>query len=108
MVWGLESRAGGGGYGYGKGYYGGYYSYADYYNASGEDTRRPSAKHGAKAEMVGMPRKVYVLKKSAVRRFAEGLERGFDIVLAVLAIVLIAILVVYFLDQAMGWGIALW
>jgi len=107
VVWGLESRAGGGGYGYGYGTggYGGYYSYADYYNATSTEQQSRSGKHGAKAAATEAPREVYIPKKSAGRRFAEGLGRVLGIVLAVLAIVLIAILVVYFLDQALGWGI---
>ncbi len=105
VVWGLESRAGGGGYGYGKGYYGGYYSYADYYNTSSADDRSRSAKHAAKAEATGALREIYVPHKSVGRRFAEALGRIVGVVLAVLAIALIAILVTYFLDQYFGWGI---
>ncbi|MDZ4180170.1 MAG: polysaccharide biosynthesis tyrosine autokinase [Coriobacteriia bacterium] len=106
VVWGLESRAGGGGYGYGYGVagYGGYYSYADYYNAPSDEQPARRSKAGA-AKVVDAPREAYVPKKSAGRKIAEGLGRVLGVVLAVLAIVLIAILVVYFLDQAMGWGI---
>ncbi|MDO8879947.1 MAG: polysaccharide biosynthesis tyrosine autokinase [Coriobacteriia bacterium] len=106
VVWGLESRAGGGGYGYGYGVagYGGYYSYADYYNAPSDEQPARRSKAGA-AKVVDAPREAYVPKKSTGRKIAEGLGRILAVVLAVLAIVLIAILVVYFLDQAMGWGI---
>lgn len=106
VVWGLESRAGGGGYGYGYGVagYGGYYSYADYYNAPSDEQPARRSKAGA-AKVIDAPREAYVPKKSAARKIAEGLGRVLGVVLAVLAIVLIAILVVYFLDQAMGWGI---
>jgi capsular exopolysaccharide synthesis family protein len=106
VVWGLESRAGGGGYGYGYGVagYGGYYSYADYYNAPSDEQPARRSKTGA-AKAVDAPREAYVPKKSVGRKIAEGLGRVLGVALAVLAIVLIAILVVYFLDQAMGWGL---
>ena len=104
VVWGLEATGGrsGYGYGYGSGTYGGYYSYADYYNAPVEEVTRRSAKSGVKQTPAG---EVYIPPKSAARRFGEGLVKVLTIILAVVAIVAIAVLVVYFLDQAFGWGI---
>lgn len=108
VVWGLESMPGRGGYGYysGGGGYGGYYHYADYYDAPVPDTR--SAKRaipevsGAKAEA---PPRMYIPPKSPGRRFAEALGRVLTAVLAVLAVVVVAAIVVYLLDAALGWGI---
>lgn len=106
VVWGLDSRSSSSGYGYMRGYYGGYYSYADYYNAPDPDVHGRSGKHGAKAAAVmEAPREVYVPKKSAARKVAEGVGRVLGIMLSVLAILLIAALVAYFLDQALGWGL---
>lgn len=106
VVWGLDAtgtRAGYGyGYGYGKAAYGGYYSYADYYNAP-EDEPARRAKNAAldAAATAG----VYIPQKSPGRKFAESLGRVMSVVLAILAVLAIAGLVVYFLDQAMGWGL---
>ena len=101
-VWGLEavSGRGGYGYGYGKGYgYGGYYSYADYYNTPG-----PDEKIGAR-QAAATSGGVYIPKKSPGRVFAEVVGRVLGMILAVVAVIAIAALVVYFMDQAMGWGI---
>jgi len=48
---------------------------------------------------------VYIPPKSPGRKIAESLGRIVGVVLAVLAVLAVAALVVYFLDQAMGWGI---
>ncbi len=103
VVWGLDASAGraGYGYGYGKGSYGGYYSYADYYNAPDEDTQTREASHRTTEPAAN----VYIPAKSPGRKFAESLGRVLSGVLAVLAVLAIAALVVYFLDQALGWGI---
>lgn len=102
-VWGLDAVGGRSGYGYGKGYgYGGYYSYADYYNApEAEDEDKPSPKHRVSAASDT----VYIPKKSPARVAAEVAGRILGVVLAVVAVLAVAALVVYFLDQAMGWGI---
>ncbi|MRS11511.1 MAG: polysaccharide biosynthesis tyrosine autokinase [Actinobacteria bacterium] len=103
VVWGLDATGvrASYAYGYGRGSYGGYYSYADYYNApEDERTRKGSAQRAAEAAG-----QVYIPPKSPGRRFAESLGRVMSIVLAVLAVAAIAALVVYFLDQAMGWGL---
>ena len=104
VVWGLEALTGRGGYGYAYGYkggYGGYYSYADYYNTPEADADKPGPAHRA-AAATGT---VYMPKKSPARRIAEAIGRIAGGVLAVLAVIAVAVLVVYFLDQAMGWGI---
>ena len=100
-VWGLDAVGGRGGYGYGKGYgYGGYYSYADYYN-----TAEPEEKPTPKRRVAMASDTVYIPKKSPLRVVAEVFVRILGVILAVLAVLAIAALVVYFLDQAMGWGI---
>ncbi len=100
VVWGLEARAGGFNYGYGGSGYTSFYSYADYYNTS---TLEASG-GGASVESFGS-RQIYIPKKSAGRRFWESVGRVLGVLLAVLAVVAIAALVVYFLDQALGWEI---
>jgi len=104
VVWGLDATGArsGYGYGYGKGTYGGYYSYADYYNAPDVEDMRRSARSGAPQAGAG---EVYVPAKSAARKFGEGLVKVLTIGLAALAILAVAALVVYFLDQALGWGV---
>ena len=115
VVWGLESRAGGGSYGYNDG---SYYSYADYYNTpageGGEGKRgRPATKaDGARgktgsrtlAERGNGARGVYLPAESLGRRVSASTLRIITGVMAVLAIVLIAALVLYFVDQATGWS----
>ena len=103
VVWGLDATGtrAGYGYGYGKSAYGGYYSYADYYNApEAGDTGR-----GGGAMLQSAPASVYIPQKSPGRKFAESLGRVVGVVLAVIAVLAIAVLVLYFLDQAMGWGL---
>jgi receptor protein-tyrosine kinase len=107
VVWGLESSAAGGGYGYyyGKGYKG-YYYYADYYNSVPADGR--SAKHGktvATTPSAQTQQQIYIPPTSPGRKFAETVGRVLTGVLAALVVIVIVVLVVYFLDQAMGWGI---
>jgi non-specific protein-tyrosine kinase len=103
VVWGLDATGSrsGFGYGYGKGSYAGYYSYADYYNAPNEQSvaKRPAQRV---ADASGT---VYIPTKSPGRRFAESVGRVLSATLAVLAVAAIAALVLYFLDQAMGWGL---
>jgi hypothetical protein len=91
---------GGYGYGYGKGAYGGYYSYADYYNAPDPI----DAKKGPAQRVAEVSGQIYIPQKSPGRKFAEGLGRVLKVVLAALAVLVIAALVAYFLDKAMGWG----
>lgn len=101
VVWGLDASGGRGGYGYGKGYgYGGYYSYADYYNTPTAEDEPRSARHAS--TVAGS---VYIPKKSPARAAAEVAGKILGVVLAVVAVLAVAALVVYFLDQAMGWGI---
>lgn len=103
VVWGLDATGAraGYGYGYGKGSYGGYYSYADYYNTPDADSAVQPSSH-RKTEPTTT---VYIPAKSPARKFAESLGRVTTAILAILAVVAIAALVVYFLDQAMGWGL---
>lgn len=110
VVWGLEPGPGGGGYGYyyGRGKYGGYYYYADYYNATQEDGRRSKgggSPRGGGTPAEGVAREVYIPPTSPGRRLAESVGKVLTGGLAVLAILAILALVVYFLDQALGWGI---
>jgi capsular exopolysaccharide synthesis family protein len=114
VVWGLESTPGGGGYGYygGKGYKG-YYYYADYYSSVPADGR--SAKHKASATPSAQTQQnVYIPQTSPGRKFAEAVGKVLTGVLAALVVIAIVLLVVYFLDQAMGWdfvqrlGVGLW
>lgn len=100
-VWGLDAVGSRGGYGYGKGYgYGGYYSYADYYNAPEVEDKPRSARRTAEANGA-----VYIPKKNPARAVAEVAVKILGGILAVVAVLAVAALVVYFLDQAMGWGI---
>lgn len=107
VVWGLEQGGGAAGYGYyggksGKGYY-----YSDYYNQyQGE---APADGHG-RAKKRAKPsgttaQEVYIPAVSPGRQFAMTVGRILTGVLAFLVFVVIVMLVVYFLDQALGWGI---
>jgi len=110
VVWGLEGGAGGGGYGYGK--YGGYYYYSDYYanvpsdgkRSSGSSKSRPAKAAEAPAGSTPVS-SVYIPPVSPGRRFLQTFGRIVMGVLVAVAIVAIIVLVVYFVDQAMGWGI---
>ncbi len=110
VVWGLEQSSGGSGYGYygGKGYRG-YYYYADYYNQYQGETpaqgrSQSSQRHASTAVSTSQPQ-VYIPPVSPGRQFAATVGRVLAGVLAFLVIVVIIALVVYFLDQAMGWGV---
>ncbi|KAF0207717.1 MAG: hypothetical protein FD171_1564 [Actinobacteria bacterium] len=112
VVWGLEESSGGRGYGYyyGKGYKG-YYYYADYYNQyQGESPEHGRSKGGRKDTTSAIPssqtqQQVYIPPTSPGRQLAMTVGRVITGVLAFLVIVVIVALVVYFLDQALGWGI---
>jgi non-specific protein-tyrosine kinase len=114
VVWGLEGGAGGGGYGYyGYGKYGGYYYYSDYYANTPADDKRgnKNGKSGkptkASAKAVDIPAEggIYIPPVSPGRRFLQAFGRIMTGVLVAIAVIAIIVLVVYFLDQAMGWGI---
>ncbi|MDI6902028.1 MAG: polysaccharide biosynthesis tyrosine autokinase [Anaerosomatales bacterium] len=110
VVWGLEPGPGGGGYGYyyGRGKYGGYYYYADYYNATQDDGRRRTGggpPRGGVASAESTTREVYLPPTSPGRKLAESVGKVLTGGLAAAAILAILALVVYFLDQALGWGI---
>ncbi|MDP2182301.1 MAG: polysaccharide biosynthesis tyrosine autokinase [Actinomycetota bacterium] len=98
VVWGFEENKTGSGYGYADGYY-----YAGYYS---EASTRRMPRAGARAESAVQDRAQWVPPESMGRRFAAATGRvlagllGFAGVMAVLA------LVIYFLDQYFGWGVA--
>lgn len=110
IVWGLETTSGGGGYGYGGKGYKGYYYYADYYNQYQGETpatgRSAGKKHAASSVPSGHTRQqIYIPPMSPGRRVAAGVGRVLAGILSALVVIVILVLVVYFLDQAMGWGI---
>jgi len=114
VVWGLEGGAAGGGY-Y-AGYFGDYY-YADYYNAP--ESGRAAAKKGGKrhdsgakatvnvrsAEQFPPPAVVYLPEISPMRKFLGFVGRVMAGLLGFLAVVVVAALTAYFLDQYFGWGL---
>ena len=110
-IWGLEEGAASA-----RGYreYSGHY-YADYYNQGVPSDRR--SKHvpekGA-ARGAGQPSaaptasrlpEVYIPPVSPGRRFLGAVGRILTVFLALLAVLAVLALVVYFADQAAGWGI---
>ena len=103
IVWGLdESKSGSAGYGYSSGYY-----YASYYATTPGTGRRGHKDNGAQAVGVG-PESVaerWVPEENAGHRFARVLGKVLTGVLAFLLILAIAAVVVYFLDQYLGWGL---
>lgn len=109
VVWGLEGGPGGGGYGYyGNGTYGGYY-YSQYYANAPADGRR-SSKGGStpatSAVNTEAPTGAYVPVERPGRTLLKALGRILTGVFMAVAIIALAVLVLYFADQAMGWGIA--
>lgn len=98
VVWNLEPTGVRGGYG-GQGY-GGYYRYADYYNRPEQPAKVSKVERAATTSG-----SAYVPPRSPGRAFAEALGRALRVILAALAVIAIAALVLYFLDQAMGWGL---
>ncbi len=114
VVWGLEG--GSASAGYYAGYYGDYY-YADYYKQP-ETSRSAGKKHrrsqdsGAKAtvkvqaaEQLPPPSIAYVPEVSPMRKFLGFVGRVLSGVLAFLAVLIVAALATYFLDQYFGWGL---
>lgn len=101
VAWGLDEDKASGGYGYG--YYAGAYYYANYYSTPTPVGRDNGARAvGATADVAQQ----WVPQESGARRvarFVGKLAAGF---LGFLVVVAIAALVVYFLDQYFGWGIA--
>ena len=113
VVWGLEG--GSASTGYYAGYYGDYY-YADYYKAP--ESGRAAAKKGGKKHDSGAkatvnvraagefpPPVVYVPEETPMRRFLAFVGRVMAGVLAFLAVLVVAALATYFLDQYFAWGI---
>ncbi len=118
-VWGLEEAGSRGGYGYYyDGYYGGYY-YSDYYNKdliggamvgrrSGKPGKPDSGAKGFLEPAVASEAtdiRIYEPVVSRGRRAAEFIGRVMAGVLAFVVVVAVIAVVVYFLDQAFGWGI---
>lgn len=113
VVWGLEGGPGGGGYGYyGYGKYGGYYYYSDYYanvpadgkRSSGSSKGKQPAKAVEAAAGAMQAPTIYVPPVSPGRKFLQTFGRIMMGVLVAVAVIAIIVLVVYFVDQAMGWG----
>jgi len=107
VVWGLDASSSSGSYGY---YYGagkyGRYGCSDYYNNVPADTK--PGKQPSKAAAVKAPTAastMYIPPVSPGRKFLQGVGKVLTAVLAVVAVLAIVALVVYFLDQAFGWGI---
>ncbi|MDR3687700.1 MAG: polysaccharide biosynthesis tyrosine autokinase [Coriobacteriia bacterium] len=104
VVWGLdESKAGTSGYGY----YGNAYYYSSYYSQASDGALRGGKKgkaEGSDGEQSGQAE--WAPEQSAGRRFASALGRILTGVLAFLLVIAILAIVLYFLDQYMGWGLA--
>ena len=104
VVWGLDVAGARSGYGYayGKGAYGGYYSYADYYNTPPEDGQAEKGPAQRAAEVTGV---AYAPPKAARRKVAETLGTVLRVVLIVLVLAVMFFALLYYFDQMMGWGI---
>ncbi|MGB4592255.1 MAG: polysaccharide biosynthesis tyrosine autokinase [Coriobacteriia bacterium] len=111
VVWGLEQGGGAAGYGYYGGKSGkGYYYYSDYYNQyQGEASatgRAPGKRRSAStAPSAQTQQRIYIPPTSPGRRFAATVGRVLTSLFAFLMVVAIITLVVYFVDQAAGWGL---
>ncbi len=109
VAWGLEPNPAGIGYGYfaGKGRSSSYYYYSDYYNTgvaesgTGQPKRGKSGGKGAEAPATG----TYVPPKSPGRRLAEGVGRVLTVTLGIVAFLAVLAIVLYLLDEALGWGL---
>lgn len=124
VVWGLEARPGAGGYSYEGGGYGGYYSYADYYNAPVDDVRSDSRRGAGRSARTGStvsgwwqrgpqpsgvvgvdPHDAYTPTGTFARRVGASTVHIATGVMGVLAVLLLAAMVAYLVDQATGWGL---
>lgn len=110
VVWGLDEAGMSRGYGYYyDGYYGSYY-YADYY--SGKSKKGKGADSGAKATVpvqAGLDQGedlIYIPQQSPGRRVAVLVGRVMTGMLSFLAVLAVLGVVLYFLDQYFGWGLA--
>jgi len=107
VVWGLEGSTGGGGYGYGN--YAGYSYYSDYYsNVPVDERRMKSSSKSAKAAVAAatpIQSDIYIPPVSSMRKLLGIVGRIVSGVALAVAFIAVVILVVYFIDQAMGWGI---
>jgi capsular exopolysaccharide synthesis family protein len=102
-VWGLDETKNRPGYGYGYGYYtGGYYYYHSYYGYAPAPKGKKSAVQDGTEPEAGE----WVAKPSAGRRIAAALGRIMSALLAFLAVLGIALVIAYFLDQYFGWGLS--
>lgn len=107
VVWSLEPGPSGGGYGYRYGTYGAYayggYSYADYYNTLDQTG---TTKGGSARGMRGGERDARAALRAEAGSLDEVQARTTRAVIVVFVVIVGVALAVYFLDQALGWGIA--
>ncbi len=101
-VWGLDETKNQVGYGYGY-YTGGYYYYRSYYGY-GPSPRTSGKKAGGHSSADSD--EGWTQELSIGRRIAGAVGRIMSAMLAFLAVLAVALIVVYFLDQFFGWGLA--
>jgi len=97
-VWGLDETKNRPGYGYGYGYYTGGYYYARSYYGAGQAPAAPQSKSAPGPEDAE-----WVTEPPLRRRFAATIGRVLSALLAFLAVVAVALIIGYFLDQYFGW-----
>lgn len=115
VVWGLESRAGGGGYGYYQDAYYGAYHYHGYYSQSLDGGRSgkkskvmdSGAKGSDSLHSTGATDRtgVFIPEKSLGRRIAEGVGNILGVTLGIVLTLVLVAVVAYFLDGYFGWGV---
>lgn len=101
VVWGLQEGRDGVGYGY---YAGGYYYYASYYGTPAAESGKRAGKTVAKGDS-GAAEYDWVPETGAGRRVARIIGNVFAGLLALLLVVAILLVAVYFLDGYFGWGL---
>jgi receptor protein-tyrosine kinase len=109
VISGSEEGGREGSYYSGAAYYNQYYGY--YSHDASADKRAKKADSGAKAPMkvkkgAQAEPTVWIPPKSPGRVFAEALGRVMTGVLAFVAVLAVAAVIAYFLDQYFGWGLA--
>lgn len=109
VAWGLEPGTAGIGYGYfaGKGRSNSYYYYSDYYSAGAAESGAPEVKRTKSSgrDAKASPAGTYVPPKTAGRRLAEGVGRVLTVTLGIIAFLAVVAIVLYALDEALGWGL---
>jgi len=99
VIWGLDAVGSRGGSSYG-----GYYSYTESYNATGEEPAADMRNHRRDSSGVRASARRRSASTSAITAFTG--QRGVIIATAaVTAVLAMLALVVYFLDEALGWGL---